>query len=184
MLENPLLILVDMDGVVADFERGFLESWQNRYPQKPFIPLNERRTFSLAAEYAQIGESVRARALYSEAGFFASLPAIDGAVEALYALDKLVNIRICTSPLTKYQDCVLEKYCWVDQNLGSKWVDRIIMTRDKTLVSGDILIDDRPTLFGVQQPSWEHIIFDQPYNREALDKRRLNWQNYREVLGL
>ena len=45
MSENPLLILVDIDGVIADFEGGFLKVWCSRYPGKTFIPLEKRQNF-------------------------------------------------------------------------------------------------------------------------------------------
>ena len=63
-------------------------------------------------------------------------------------------------------------------------IDRIILTRYKTLVVGDILIDDRPELTGIKSPTWEHVLFDQPYNKAVTGKRRLNWQNYQKVLGI
>jgi 5'-nucleotidase len=77
---------------------------------------------------------------------------------------------------------VLEKYEWVDQHLGLAWVDRIVLTRDKTLVNGDILIDDRPQIEGAAKPTWEHVLYDQPYNRSETGKRRLTWANWRTVL--
>ena len=36
------------------------------------------------------------------------------------------------------------------------------------------LVDDCPEVAGVLVPTWEHIIFDAPYNATAAG-RRLNW---------
>lgn len=173
-----------MDGVLADFEARFFELWTERFPNRLSIPLENRRTFRVREDYPlKFRRDIEG--VYGETGFFANLNPVLGATEALNKMSKLSHlVFICTSPLTNYQNCVDEKYGWVDQNLGSNWVDRMILTRDKTLIQGDILIDDRPEIKGLKQPSWEHILFDQPYNREIKGKRRLNWQNYREVLGI
>ena len=93
-----------------------------------------------------------------------------------------LEVFICTSPLSNYQNCVLEKFEWVENHLGSKWVSRIILTKDKTLVKADYIIDDKPNITGVEEsPSWEHILYDCPYNRE-INKRRITWANWKSIL--
>jgi len=37
---------------------------------------------------------------------------------------------------------------WVKQHLGESAVRRMILTHDKTMVNGDLLIDDRPSIKG------------------------------------
>ena len=67
---------------------------------------------------------------------------------------------------------MLEKYEWVENYLGDAWVKRIILTRDKTLIKGDYLIDDKPVITGVERsPEWEQIVYDRPYNRDVNKKR-------------
>ena len=86
--------------------------------------------------------------------------------------------------LCSLEKCKPEKFAWVEEHLGSKWASRIIMTRDKTLVHGDVLIDDKPNIVGVRAPTWKHILYDQPYNQHCADQERLTWSNYKEVLAL
>lgn len=57
----------------------------------------------------------------------------------------------------------------------------LFLTNDKTIVKGDILIDDKPEPIGLEKPEWEHIIFDQPYNRYIKDKRRINCFNWKSI---
>ena len=93
-----------------------------------------------------------------------------------------LEVFICTSPISAYKNCVLEKYEWVDRVLGSDWVKRIIMTKDKTFVKAEYLIDDKPEITGVENPpSWEHILYDRPYNK-GMNKRRLTWENWKDVI--
>lgn len=40
------------------------------------------------------------------------------------------------------------QYRWVENHLGPQFVERIILTRDKTVVLGDLLIDDKDTIRG------------------------------------
>ncbi|XP_007099791.1 5'(3')-deoxyribonucleotidase, cytosolic type isoform X2 [Physeter macrocephalus] len=98
------------------------------------------------------------------------------------------EVFICTSPLMKYGHCVHEKYRWVEKHLGPQFVERIILTRDKTVVLGDLLIDDKDTIQGQEEtPSWEHILFTCCHNQHlALPpprRRLLSWRdNWKEII--
>ncbi len=176
-----MLILIDQDNVLADFERGFHDAWVASGHPHPALPLHERRSFYLRDDYPeQLRRQVEA--IYTAPGFFRDLPPMAGAVEALTALqDSGYDLRICTSPLSSYRNCLSEKYEWVECHLGMDFVSRVIMTKDKTLVHGDILIDDKPEVTGVRTPDWRQIIFDQPYNRHV-GGVRMTWANWKSVL--
>lgn len=177
------VILVDQDGVLADFERGFLDEWKKRYPERSHIPLEQRSTHSIADQYP-ISERLLIREIMTEEGFVCNLPPITGAIQALNDMRSAgLIVKICTSPLSNYTNCVEEKYMWVEAHLGLEWTRDLILTKDKTLIRGDVLIDDKPSVEGVYVPDWEHVIFDQPYNRNSVDKRRLlNWSHWRDVI--
>jgi 5'-nucleotidase len=96
------------------------------------------------------------------------LPPITGATEALRALlEQGHDVRICTSPLNQYRNCVPEKYEWIERHLGPEFVTRMIVSKDKTIVYGDVLVDDNPSVKGPCLAKWQHVIFDQPYNRHV-----------------
>ena len=177
-------IFVDMDGVITDFDGEFLRRWRKRYPDKLYVPMEERTTFYVKDSYPEELKPLVAETVL-EPGFFRNMMPMDGAKEALFEMDKMgFEVFICSSPLSIYKNCVLEKYEWVEKVLGAEWVKRIILTKDKTFVKAEYLIDDKPEITGVENtPSWEHIIYDRPYNRGAI-KRRLTWENWKSVLGL
>ena len=179
-----MLILVDQDGPLADFERAFLNHWQTQHPNEFFIPIDERKTFYIREEYpSHLAEKVDA--IYCSPGFYLDLPPTPGCIEAINLLLELgYDVRICTAPLSRYDNCVLEKYQWVEKHFGRSFTKRVIVTKDKTIVRGNVLIDDKPDIEGVYKPEWEHIIFDSSYNRNIRGKRRLNWNNFKEVLGI
>lgn len=171
-----------MDGVLADFEAGFVKAWQRKFPKIPHIPLEKRKTFSVRNDYPKELEK-DVESIYRTPGFFQNLPEIPGGKEALTKMQESGHeVFICTSPISKYENCILEKYHWISKNLGYEWTKRTIMTKDKTLIYGDILIDDRPEHLGIKKPVWKHVLFDRPYNRNVTSKLRIAWDNWEKVL--
>ena len=177
-----MIILVDMDNTLADFDAAFLAAWRKKYPEEYFMPVEDRRTFHAIDDYPEhLREKIDE--VYHAPGLVRNLPPVEGGIEAVHAMLKAGHdVRFCTSHLFRYDPCVLEKFQWIEEYFDPSFVDRIIITRDKTLVRGDLLIDDKPNIVGVATPSWEHILYDRPYNREIKDKRRLTWANWHDVV--
>ncbi|ETI07327.1 5' nucleotidase, deoxy (Pyrimidine), cytosolic type C protein (NT5C), partial [Bordetella pertussis STO1-CNMC-0004] len=180
---DSMLILLDQDGVLADFEHAFIDAWRKRHPDIEPVAFEERKSFHIREDYAPELRGL-AEAIYTAPGFIRDLPPVPGAVEAFRELLALgMDVRICSSPLMQFENCVAEKYLWVERHLGRDATQRLILTRDKTLVQGDLLIDDRPVITGAARPRWRHIIYDAPYNRDQTDRPRLDWRNWRNVLA-
>ncbi|XP_075421977.1 5'(3')-deoxyribonucleotidase, mitochondrial isoform X4 [Ascaphus truei] len=168
-----LRVLVDMDGVLADFEGGFLKKYRARYPDEPYIALEDRRGFWVSEQYEHLrpGLCEKAISIWEAKNFFLDLDPISGAVEAVKEMANLENtdVFICTSPIKRYRHCPYEKYSWVEKHLGHEFLDLIVLTRDKTVVSADLLIDDRPDITGAElNPSWEHVLFSACHNQLVL----------------
>ena len=122
-------------------------------------------------------------------GFFANLPPMKGALEALQQMEKLnFNVYICTSPLLSSSYCAQEKILWIKHHLGEAWLSRLIMTSDKVQAKGDILIDDKP--MELLEPggrhnyaTWKQVFFDQPYNQHCRNIPRIKrWSDCLQVL--
>ena len=154
---------------------------------------SDMRKFPLAAnfpkEYAKGISS-----LFSEKAYFASLPAVYGSVAALKEMQAHPGLEcyICTAPIVGSRYCHQEKVEWVrrhfgtgDEAEGKAWVARMVITSDKSLVRGDILIDDAPEAKAraFQPPEWEHVWFKRPYNADGTGRRHLErWADWREVI--
>lgn len=178
-----MLILVDQDNVIADFDAGFLAAWRAAYPDAPYFTPERRRTWNPRDD---LPEALRPAAMqvYAQPGFYRDLPPIAGGCEALREMLALGwNVRICTSPIEQYQNCVAEKFAWVERHLGREWCRRIVLTADKTVVHGDWLVDDKVDITGSHPPSWRHALFDSPHNRRFAHPHRIDWRNWRNVLG-
>ena len=148
-----MIVLIDQDNVLADFEQGFRQARVTRHPDIAPVAEPQRKSFQVRDDYpAELRSQVDA--IVQSPGFYRNLPPVPGAVQALHEiLAEGIHLFICISPLTLYQNCVLEKYQWVEEHLEHEFTERIILTRDKTLVLGDVLIDDKPTIQGLGTPS-------------------------------
>lgn len=183
-MNKKKLILVDMDGVLADFEKAFLDRWKFLYPNKTHIPLEKRNIFYLKDQYPK-EEIKNIYSIILEMGFYLNMEPIKGSIEAMHKMLELGhNVLICTSPIRNSNYCVQEKYEWVRRNLGKQWELRLNLVRDKKYMKGDYLIDDKPDIRGEVEPDWEHIVYDQPYNRNITDgRRRMTWENWQDIIN-
>ena len=176
------ILLLDQDGVLADYDKGFLAKWREIHPNKTVIPPEKRRTFYIEEDYPkELGALVRE--IIVSKGFYRDLPVMEGAIEAINELKKYFDVLICTAPHLKSKYCISEKFEWIAEHFGSELVRKIVLTKEKTLVRGKYLVDDRPEIKSPYIPEWEHIFYDQPYNRD-IDKRRIRWtdDSWRNVL--
>lgn len=172
------VFLIDMDGVLADLEGYVRTVWEQRHPNLPLVDPEKRTTFYIdedhPSHYSPLLEEI-----ICEREFFSRLPLIEGAHEGIHTLARHHEVFICTSPLTSNPTCTGDKLIWVEKNLGREWVARMIIAKDKTAVRGDVLLDDRPEVLGNLKPSWEHLVFGQPYNRHCVN-RVDNWSHVLE----
>lgn len=174
------LILVDMDGVVVDWSSKFAHDLEFYYPNFEFEEMREFVTPThLPLEYQDAINTVKFRS-----GFYAEMEPIDGAIAAVNDMARYHDVFLCSAQEVYNATCESDKKGWVREYMGDFWATRLILTKDKTMVRGDILIDDRPDVTGLLEPLWTHVLFSAPYNDNVFDKPRMdNWSEWREVVG-
>ncbi len=178
------IILVDLDGPLADLEGNFLRHWREQFPNEEFIPFDQRKNFFLRDDYPYHLKSKTEEILRAD-GFFSDLPEVDGGREAIFALrDAGHSVVICTSDIFANKTGLRDKRIWVLEHFGEDFAKSMIFTRDKTYIFGKYLIDDKPLIHGALEPAWEHVIFDQPFNRETSHKKRMksDWSNWKDLI--
>ena len=123
-----------MDGVIADYEQSFKQAKtdipENAYPQSAY-------------------------------GFFASLKPISGSIESVNELrnDPRFDVHILTAPSVKNPMCYLEKRVWIEKYFDLEFCDNLIIAKNKSLLLGDILIDDNSHGRGQDKFNGKLIVF-------------------------
>lgn len=109
----------------------------------------------------------------SQYGFFTNLRPISGAVGAVLLLSKSYDIWFATRPSYENPLCYTEKRVWIEKHFGLEWCKKLIIIPDKSLLKGDILIDDtiwsgfegEQIHFGTAEfPNWEAVLRRLFYN--------------------
>ena len=171
-------ILVDMDGVLADFDKSVMG----------VLGPVERRNFYIADDYVrEHGEDAAQEswAVCNRPGFFQDLDPIEGAIDGMRALlshPKVGNVAICTKPLVRNPTCKEDKVYWLRVHLPFFRGD-VHLVGDKTRVNGSYLIDDKPN---IPQGNWRQVIFDHTYNHSSLlqDKNRIRMMGWSDLSWL
>lgn len=174
-----------MDEVIANFSLAFAVRYIKKFPKRQVVPWQERKKWKIRDDYP---EKFRADidAIYDEARFYLTLDLIKGAKTAIIALYKKYKIFFVTSLRKQNHTCYEDKVWWIETHIGPNFSQLMIPCSDKTLIWGHILIDDNPhpRKDGLNpNPSWTHVVFDQPWNRDIKSPRiNTNWNNAEEVI--
>ena len=178
------IVLIDLDGPLADFENEFLKIWRDRFSNEFFLPLEKREQFYLENDYpGDLKDKIRS--IKNESGFFTSLQPVKNSIDSVNKMVEMgFEIFICSSGIYDNKNCLTEKKQWVEKYLGKELAKTAIFTKDKTIIRGDYLIDDRPNIKGAVIPEWRQVIFDQPFNKEVKNLPRINmdWSNWEEII--
>src|SRR4051812_19152676 len=166
------VVLVDMDGVLADFDGAVLEGLPSE------IERVARTNFYIVRDYPDHKAAVEA--VYSHPEFFFKLKPIQGAVDGWQRLlDMGYDPRVCTAPLTLNEKSREGKTAWLEEHFvprfGPEVIERAIFDKTKHAHGGLLLIDDRPDVdTNDGQATWRHVVFDQPYNRQCASAFRIS----------
>jgi 5'-nucleotidase len=155
---NPAIVLLDQDGPLADYHGAVC----NLLAEQGFDPSLYRYSGDtlrdVAILYGHQAAEVVERARLSET-FYANLRPVEGARSGVnQLLDQGHQVFVCTKPLIRSHFCSGEKVEWLRQWFPAL-AESVLLVPDKTLVQGDILVDDKPRVSGLRQPTWQHIWF-------------------------
>eukprot|EP00913_Durusdinium_trenchii_P034764 g32519.t1 len=169
-------VLVDMDNTLVDWDGEFIR----RFAKASGRAIEE-------VEEINFPEADRALVLdvIASPGFYEVLEPLPGAVEALSTLvTSGVDVKLLSAPHPVCAaSCAREKFLSVERLLGEEFLERLIITRDKTHVQGEILVDDKPQVTGRKAAVWKHVLFNQSYNQDVQGKVRMHsWSQWAETL--
>ncbi|WIB65655.1 hypothetical protein [Curtobacterium sp. MCBD17_040] len=176
-------VLVDMDDVLVDFGAGLYERFILDNPGHPIKTPAERESFDLFGGESE-DHKQRLMAAMNHPDLYGSLKPIPGAFEAVHEmLDLGIDVRVCTAPWATNPTCASQKLTMLEELGGKFFANRAIISKDKTFVRGDLLIDDRSGVTGALTPEWQQLLFTQPHNRFDTVLPRLNgWANWQDTV--
>lgn len=177
--------LVDLDGVVADWGAGYDQALQ-AYGLEEFGPYSTRLTWDLTLGMNAAQKQTH-NLIMNMVGFYRELPLITHAAEGIRSLiDEGHSVFFVSTPYHSNPTCASEKYEWVERHFGQTMRRRTILTDDKTLVIGDVLIDDKPMITGNNlSPTWKHLCFGEyGYSNTTSSARVRNWTEATEAMTM
>lgn len=169
-------LLLDMDGPLADFDRHFYRRCSERgYTFDVDGPEYQQHRY-FTEHLPNPSERKQARRMVDTAGWFAELPVVPGAQQGvLDLLNAGVEVWVCTKPLEVNPTCHSDKANWILRHFPPLH-DRLIIAPDKSMIAGDVLLDDAPKHEWLDHAPWRPVIFAAPFNADQYPGcRRWTW---------
>jgi 5'-nucleotidase len=127
---NKKILYIDMDGVIADFDKEIKKYDPTLETSDKFPNWEEREK--------RVDDIVN-----SNPTFFVVLEPINGAKENIEKLMDIYDVYFLSTPMSNIPISYVAKKLWIDIHFGEKAKKRLILTHRKDLCFGDFLIDDR-----------------------------------------
>lgn len=178
----PKTILIDLLGPLADLEHGLARIWEERFPNDPFIWPEQLPAWE---DRIKNESTAKLLSILTEDNFFLGLQPTIGCRDAIRRATELGHkIFVCASPLRGHKRSIAEQYDWVERNLGDHIAECMIVSHDKTILAGNVLINNGWEVIGSMVPRWHQVVFESPYNRKPPPEApRINWKNWERVMA-
>lgn len=171
------VMLLDVDGVLADFDAKM-----SRVLSWPTIEPGDRMEWDLFADLERLGgaqAAERARAICDDVSnqFWQGLPLMHPELPS--KLDELRKTHRLVAAASPWPGCVHWAYTrrqWLTQL--SFGVEDVVVARDKSLLCGDVFLDDKPEHVAAWQrahPTGRAVLYDAAYNHGFEWSRRFTW---------
>lgn len=162
--DRPAVVLLDMDGPLADFDRHFWGRFQHFGFDVDGFEQQRHRYFT--DHMVDPVQRAVARGVVDSSGWFRALPVTAGAQRGVDGLLSAGHdVWVCTKPLDENLTCRDEKYAWLREHFPML-ASKMIVASDKSMVRGDVLLDDAPAVEWLRsgRSVWRPVIFTAPFN--------------------
>lgn len=160
-------VLLDVDGVLADFVHAFRIALKKVTGKDEFPHVREDWDIVKAWDIEKhVADEVFAH--LNAPGTALALPVLDGAKEGVAALQKVADVYIVTSPM-QGMTWHREREMWLKAHFGIS-TKKIVHTAAKYVVAGDYLIDDRPSnldKWEEHHPTGRGVLWATRFNQHA-----------------
>lgn len=177
-----LTLLIDMDNVVANLLKKWLNVYNERYGDS--LTPEQINTWSLHKQATKCSP-IEFYDIIGAPGFFADLEVMPHAVEVIRRLHDIGH-KIYFLTATPYNNPTggYDKCNWVQKHFSFLEADaraRVIQAHHKHMVIGDLLFDDSPANLDAYPGT--KIAMDWNFNREIkVDYRASNWLEFEKII--
>lgn len=170
-----MIILLDMDGVMADFTGKLLELYN--YISNEKVKLSDIKTDKVTK---YVGDPIAIKRIKDSPGFIRMLEPIEGAIEGVHELVKKGHEIRFVSNGTNCPSSGHEKREWLKFYFSKIWSKPpLALMWDKSWVRGDVLLDDTPRNLQNLCPDTKGLLFHQPYNASVTGYDRIyDWSQF------
>lgn len=176
MDKHKPVLLLDMDGPLADFDQAFWELCVSNGFEFDIDHLESpgRRRF-LTDNMPNKRERDYARNWVNNGDnhWFLNLPETPGAIQGTYELMEVFDVWVCTKPLEVCHSCRDDKGRWIKRYLP-ELEDKLIIAPNKGMVRGNILLDDAIKTAWLAYAEWHPVVFPSVFNGKGSDWERMD----------
>ena len=145
MKKEKLLLMLDMDGVIADFVKGFQKIC-------PDLPLGD------GPDYEERSKKVNEVCLQNPMIFHELELLEENTFDVVKEMMELFDVYFLSTPMDGLPESYAGKRIWLQRHFGELSYKKLILTHRKDLVAGDFLVDDTKRN-GADGFKGEHIHF-------------------------
>jgi 5'(3')-deoxyribonucleotidase len=178
------VVLMDCDGVLADFITATLDRLHAVSGQKyEHDRISTWEVFSSLPPEALVHQS-RVYEYLKQAGGCLGIPMYAGAQEGVWRLQEIAEVIIVTSPFKGGRTWTHEREEWLEKYFQISH-ENVIHAKRKEFVSGDFLIDDKPSnlqAWRATHPLGRPIYWKNPQFSETLPAYVMCTQSWDDVV--
>src|SRR5574338_196722 len=137
-------ILLDCDGILADFATPYLELIEQLTGFQYNTENLTNVEFLKGLDLECIDKDIR-KLVYKK-GYCRNIPVYEGAKKGVKMLQEIGEVVIVTSPMVGGPYWMFERAEWLNTHFGIKKENLIFATK-KECVRGDIFVDDHPNMY-------------------------------------
>lgn len=178
------VVLMDCDGVLADFITATLERLHQETGQLyEHDRINTWEVFDSLPAEVRVHQS-RVYEYLKQAGGCFGIPMYAGAQEGVWRLQEIAEVIIVTSPFKGGRTWTHEREEWLEKYFQISH-ENVIHAKRKEFVSGDFLIDDKPSnlqAWRATHPLGRPIYWKNPQFSETLPAYVMCTQSWDDVV--
>lgn len=163
--EKRPIVLLDMDDVITNCLRSAVKNYNEENGTN--FNYKDCKTWNLEDFLGVDTETVLN--LFRDPGFFEKLQPKRGSVGAINELIKSTKYDIYIITATSDDDGseLVEKIKWFKKYIPKFNTKRIISCKDKYIIRGDVLVDDKVANLDLCAPYMQCVLMDSPTNQEC-----------------